>query len=46
MKEIISYISDSEPISIRKQCELLDLSRNNVYYQSVGESEEAHTSRF
>lgn len=40
MKELTSYISDNESISIRKQCELLELSRSNVYYQSVGESEE------
>jgi len=40
MKELISYISDKEAISIRRQCELLDLSRSNVYYKAVGESEE------
>jgi putative transposase len=40
MKELKCYISENELLSIRKQCELLDLSRSNVYYQSVGESEE------
>jgi len=40
MKELKSYISENEPVSIRKQCELLDLSRSNVYYQSTGESDE------
>ncbi|GAB1450694.1 hypothetical protein MASR2M47_07500 [Draconibacterium sp.] len=27
-------------LSVRKQCELLDLSRSSIYYQAVGESEE------
>ena len=40
MKELKCYISDKEQLSIRRQCELLDLSRSNVYYQAVGESEE------
>lgn len=40
MKELKCYISDNEQLSIRKQCELLDLSRSNVYYQATGESEE------
>ena len=40
MKDIISYVSDNEAISIRKQCELLEMPRSNVYYQAVGESEE------
>ncbi len=40
MKDLKCYISDNEQLSIRKQCELLDLSRSNVYYPMVGESEE------
>lgn len=40
MKELKSYISDNEALSIRKQCALLDLSRSNVYYQPTEESEE------
>lgn len=40
MKELKRYISDNNELSVRKQCELLDLSRSNVYYQPAGESEE------
>ena len=40
MKELLSYITGNKKISIRNQCELMDISRSNVYYQSVGESEE------
>lgn len=40
MKELMCYISDNEPLSVRKQCELLDVSRSNVYYKEAGESEE------
>ena len=40
MKELKEYISDNEPLSIRKQCELLELSRSSVYYSAVGENEE------
>jgi len=40
MKELKCYVSEKELLSIRRQCELLDLSRSNVYYQAVGESEE------
>lgn len=40
MKETLSYIAEDEKISIRSQCELLELNRSTVYYQSVGESDE------
>ncbi|MCX6223586.1 MAG: hypothetical protein NTV01_02325 [Bacteroidia bacterium] len=40
MKELKVYVSDNEPLSVRQQCELLDLSRSTVYYEAVGESEE------
>jgi putative transposase len=40
MKELKEYISDNEQLSVRRQCELLDLSRSTVYYEAVGESEE------
>lgn len=40
MKDLKCYISDNEQLSVRKQCDLLGLSRSNVYYHMVGESEE------
>lgn len=40
MKEIMSYITENKHISIRHQCELVDIHRSNVYYQAVGESVE------
>ena len=40
MKDMKCYISDSEELSIRKQCELLELSRSSIYYDAIGESEE------
>jgi putative transposase len=40
MKEVMSYITENKDISIRHQCELVDVHRSNVYYQAVGESEE------
>lgn len=40
MKEILSYITKNEKISIRAQCNLLDVNRSNVYYEPVPESEE------
>lgn len=40
MKELQSYISYNKSFSKRKQCELLGLSRSNLYYKEVGESEE------
>lgn len=40
MKELQSYITENEKISIRHQCELIEISRSNVYYEPVGESEE------
>ncbi|GAB1450127.1 hypothetical protein MASR2M47_01830 [Draconibacterium sp.] len=40
MKDLKCYISENDMLSVRKQCELLDLSRSSIYYQAVGESEE------
>ena len=40
MKELLSYITENKKISVRSQCELMDISRSNVYYQSGGESAE------
>jgi putative transposase len=40
MKDVMSYITENKAISIRRQCELVDVHRSNVYYQTVGESEE------
>jgi putative transposase len=39
VKELQSYITNNKNISIRKQCELLDVPRSNLYYESKGESE-------
>lgn len=39
MKELQLYIVNDKNISIRKQCELLDVSRSNLYYEPIGESE-------
>ena len=39
MKQIKQYISNDNDISIRRQCELLDVSRSNLYYEPIGESE-------
>lgn len=39
MKELKMYIANDKNISIRKQCELLDVSRSNLYYAPIGESE-------
>jgi len=40
MKELKGYILQDQKISIRHQCELMDLQRSNVYYEPVGESQE------
>ena len=40
MKEVYSYIEENEKISIRGQCELLEVNRSTVYYKPVPESEE------
>lgn len=40
MKEIMSYITEDETISIRSQCELIAVNRSTVYYEPIGESEE------
>jgi len=40
MIELKSIVSEKEPISVRRQCELLGLNRSNLYYEPLGESEE------
>ena len=40
MNELKSYIAHNEKISIRKQCELTEINRSNVYYEPTVESEE------
>jgi len=40
MKELQSYVTENEKITIRHQCELMGISRSTVYYKPVGESEE------
>jgi putative transposase len=40
MKEVVGYIAENKNISVRHQCELVDIHRSNVYYQTVGESAE------
>jgi len=40
LTELRGYISDKERLSVRRQCDLLDISRSGIYYQPVGESEE------
>jgi len=39
MKELQLYITDNKNISIRRQCNLLDVPRSNFYYGPIGESE-------
>jgi putative transposase len=40
VKQIKQYISNDNDISIRRQCELLDVPRSSLYYEPIGESEE------
>lgn len=40
MSDLRSYVSDNEHLSVRKQCELLDINRSMVYYQASQESQE------
>jgi len=40
MKELLGYISENEKLSIRAQCELLEVNRSSVYYKAAPESEE------
>jgi len=40
MIEIKGFVSEKEPVSVRRQCELLGLNRSNLYYEPLGESEE------
>jgi len=40
MNELKLYISDNEKLSIRRQCDLVEISRSTVYYKPMGESQE------
>jgi putative transposase len=40
MKELEGYVNEDEKLSIRHQCELVGISRSNVYYKHIGESQE------
>lgn len=40
MKELESYIEYQGHLSLRRQCELLEINRSNVYYKPVPESRE------
>jgi len=40
MNELKSYVSEGEPLSIRKQCDLIGIPRSLIYYKEAGESEE------
>ena len=40
MTEPEKLLSVKEPLSIRRQCELLSINRSNLYYKPVGESPE------
>ena len=40
MNERRTLVDSSHPLSMRRQCELLSVSRSTVYYKGVGESKE------
>lgn len=40
MNERRTFVDPSHELSIRRQCELVDVSRSTVYYNGVGESRE------
>lgn len=40
MSELVSYIKENKKISIRHQCDLLEINRSSVYYKPIRESEE------
>jgi len=40
MKEVLSYITEDEKLSVRSRCEMLEVNRSTVYYQPKGESDE------
>jgi putative transposase len=40
MKQGKAFVSNESTISVRKQCEILDINRSSVYYKPRGESEE------
>jgi len=40
LNDLRGYICDKEKVSIRRQCELMSISRSGVYYQAAIESDE------
>ena len=38
MKDLSSYIGSYKNLSIRRQCELLDINRSSIYYAPIQES--------
>lgn len=40
MSELKSYISENEKLSVRHQCNLLEVNRSSFYYNPTGESDE------
>ena len=40
MKELQKYVTKDKLLSIRKQCELLDITRSNIYYKANMETDE------
>lgn len=40
MKTLIKCVSEKEPLSKRKQCELLTINRGSLYYKPIGEKPE------
>ena len=40
MKTLINCVSEKEPLSKRKQCELLTINRGSLYYKPIGEKPE------
>jgi len=40
MKDVHELVSDTESLSVRRQCDLLDISRGTLYYKPKGESKE------
>lgn len=40
MKELITYVEPEADLSVRRQCEILEINRSSVYYKPSGESGE------
>ena len=39
VEERLSFVAKEEKLSIRKQCDLLSVSRSSFYYKSLSESD-------